>query len=54
MARRWADSIVAKIKTLPPENATGSRDFGRGYMQAVKDIIEIIERENNAQNQANS
>ena len=45
MSRRWADSIVAKIKTLPPENATGSRDFGRGYMQAVKDIIAIVESE---------
>lgn len=42
-----SDSIKARIDRiaeLPAENASKSRDFGRGYAQAIRDVIEIIEQ----------
>lgn len=35
------ERIAADIEALPPENATGSRDFGRGYSSAVRDAARI-------------
>lgn len=35
------ERIAAEIEALPPENATGSRDFGRGYSSATHDAARI-------------
>jgi hypothetical protein len=34
--------IEADVRSLPPENATGSRDFGRGYSAAVRDVLALL------------
>lgn len=45
----WETDLRERIATaqeaLPPENATGSRDFGRGYAQAVKDCARLARGE---------
>lgn len=33
---------IEMIQKLPELNATKSRDYGRGYAQAVKDIVAIL------------
>lgn len=35
----WREAVAA----LPEHNATGSRDFGRGYAQAIRDVLDLIE-----------
>lgn len=35
--------LVAHIAALPESHATGSRDFGRGYAQAVRDVLALLE-----------
>lgn len=32
----------ARIARLPEEHATKSRDFGRGYSQAIYDVLTIL------------
>ena len=34
-----------RIASLPEDNATGSRDFGRGYAKAVRDILELLDED---------
>lgn len=34
-----------KIKALPEQGATKSRDFGRGYSQAIKDVLALMQVE---------
>lgn len=36
------ERLAAAIEALPPENATGSRDFGRGYASAVRDAARMV------------
>lgn len=44
-ALRGVRAETAKaLRALPPENATGSRDFGRGYSSAIKDALSILEK----------
>lgn len=35
--------ILADIAALPEGGATGSRDFGRGYAQAIRDVLALLE-----------
>lgn len=40
----FAREVIARdIASLPERNATGSRDFGRGYAQAIRDVLAIVE-----------
>lgn len=32
-----------QMLALPEENARGSRDFGRGYSKAVRDVLDLID-----------
>lgn len=34
--------LVSAVEALPEQNASRSRDFGRGYSQAVKDVLALI------------
>ena len=36
------ERLAGAVEALPPENATGSRDFGRGYASATRDAARII------------
>lgn len=36
---RQISDLFERIKALPPDGATGSRDYGRGYAQAVRDAL---------------
>lgn len=36
--------IALSLRDLPEENARGSRDFGRGYMSAINDACDVVER----------
>ena len=36
------DRLIQDITNLPADRATGSRDFGRGYAQAIRDVLELI------------
>ena len=36
-------NILADIAALPESGATGSRDFGRGYSQAIRDVLALLE-----------
>lgn len=38
-------SIRKQIEELPELNAKKSRNFGRGYSLAIKDVLEILDRE---------
>lgn len=35
--------ILADIAALPESHASGSRDFGRGYAQAIRDVLALLE-----------
>lgn len=35
-------SLRDKIEALPETEATGSRDFGRGYAKAIKDVLALM------------
>lgn len=35
--------LVDHIAALPESAATGSRDFGRGYAQAIRDVLALLE-----------
>jgi hypothetical protein len=34
---------LRRIKALPEAEATKSRDYGRGYAQAIRDVLEILD-----------
>lgn len=34
--------ILADIAALPESGASGSRDFGRGYAQATRDVLTLL------------
>lgn len=36
------ERLIAEIQRLPEDAATSSRDFGRGYAQAVRDVEQIL------------
>lgn len=36
-------TLVDAIKELPSQAATSSRDYGRGYAQAIKDVLALID-----------
>jgi hypothetical protein len=38
-----AEWMRAAIAALPEESATGSRDFGRGYAKAVRDVLGLLD-----------
>jgi phage-related baseplate assembly protein len=40
-AKALGERIALALEALPPENATGSRDFGRGYASAIRDAARI-------------
>lgn len=42
---RLAEGIVDKIAALPEREATKSRDYGRGYAQAVRDVLALLAEE---------
>lgn len=35
-------SVLEQLAALPEQNASSSRDFGRGYAQAIRDAIAVI------------
>lgn len=35
--------LVVHIAALPESHASGSRDFGRGYAQAIRDVLALLE-----------
>lgn len=37
------ESLRRILPTLPEEEATVSRDFGRGYAKAIRDVLGLIE-----------
>lgn len=37
------DLVAAAIRRLPEDGATKSRDYGRGYAQAIRDVLGLIE-----------
>jgi hypothetical protein len=43
MDENEARALIEALRALPPENARGSRDFGRGYMSAINDAVLVIE-----------
>lgn len=32
-----------RLEALPEQGATSGRDFGRGYSQAIRDVLQLIE-----------
>lgn len=40
---RRAESLVERIAALPEQSATSSRDYGRGYARAIKDVLDLLE-----------
>lgn len=38
-----ANRIANRVRNLPADGATTSRDYGRGYAQACRDVIELLE-----------
>lgn len=44
MGRVLHPSIKAAIRRLPSDNATSSRDFGRGYAHAIQDVLDLLKR----------
>ena len=36
-------TIRARVRELPEDGATSSRDYGRGYAQAVKDVLALLQ-----------
>lgn len=41
--RTLLDLVAAAIRRLPEDGATKSRDYGRGYGQAIRDVLTLIE-----------
>ena len=39
-------SLGARIKALPEQAANKSRNYGRGYAQAIRDVLALIEKDN--------
>lgn len=37
------DDLLNLIRQLPEDEATKSRDYGRGYAQAIRDVLAILE-----------
>jgi hypothetical protein len=37
--------VLAEIAALPEQAASRSRDFGRGYALAIRDVIELLQQE---------
>ena len=37
------EDIIEMIRALPAQEATKSRDYGRGYAQAVKDVLRLLD-----------
>lgn len=37
-------SLTDHIEALPAQNASGSRDFGRGYSKAIQDVMALLGR----------
>lgn len=37
------NELAEAIMALAEENATKSRDFGRGYALAIRDVLELIQ-----------
>lgn len=35
-------TVQARIEALPEAAATRSRDYGRGYAQAVRDVVHLL------------
>lgn len=35
--------LIDMISALPEHNATGSRDFGRGYAHAIRDVLRLLD-----------
>lgn len=46
------DRIRRLVSALPEDGATKSRDYGRGYAQCVRDIIELLEGTSNGDSDA--
>ena len=42
---RLFDLLAARTRRMPEDSATKSRDYGRGYAQAIRDVLEILEPE---------
>jgi hypothetical protein len=42
-------SVLDKIQRLPEENASASRDYGRGYAKAIRDVTALLTAEALAQ-----
>jgi hypothetical protein len=38
-------TLIEAVAALPEKNATGSRDFGRGYAAAIRDVLDLMYRE---------
>ena len=43
IARTFALGLAEAIRALPEDGATKSRDYGRGYAQAIRDVLELLE-----------
>lgn len=37
------ESLRRILPTLPEDEATGSRDFGRGYAKAIRDVLGLLD-----------
>jgi len=45
IADQWSKRLEEQLQGLPEENATKSRDYGRGYAQAIRDVLKLLDKE---------